>query len=63
MEFGNGWSLVTDGVWQRMEFGNGWSYELEFNNYLILSTTNYQLPITNYLLPMPNALSPMPKLL
>ncbi|MEM1393629.1 MAG: hypothetical protein AAGG00_10115 [Cyanobacteria bacterium P01_H01_bin.150] len=25
MEFGNGWSLATDGVWQRMEFGNGWS--------------------------------------
>ncbi len=42
MEFGNGWSLATDGVWQRMEFGNGWSLELRV--FLPLSPSPH-LPI------------------
>ncbi len=43
MELGNGWSLATDKIRQRME----------------LIVRSLKLPITNYQCPMPNPLCPI----
>jgi hypothetical protein len=57
MEFGSGWSLATDGVWQRMEFGNGWSLATDgVWQRMELGMINLNLLVS----PMPHAQCPMP---
>jgi hypothetical protein len=56
MEFGSGWSLATDGVWQRMEFGNGWSLATDG-----VRNDKFKSPcLPNAPCPMPNAQFPIP---